>query len=129
VLLLDTSAIVAHWFAEPGHETVAEAIATREAWVAAPTWFELRIRLANEAGLDETLALYRGVLAGTVEIGADAAEAGVMLRGASGRRIPAVDALIAGAAKVRGFRLIHRDRHLAQIPAGLLDQTALPGTR
>ena len=53
-------------------------------------------------------------------------EAAFELRLASGERIPAIDSLIAGAAKLHGFHLVHRDAHLAKIPQEVLSHTRLP---
>jgi predicted nucleic acid-binding protein len=40
-------------------------------------------------------------------------------------RLPLADALIAAAARERGACLVHRDRHMAPIPASLLEQIDL----
>jgi len=124
--LLDSSAILAHCFQETGFEVVAEALESGDCWVAAPSWFELRIALARTGRDEELVAAYRESVAGTLDITTEVADAAFAIRRACKGRIPAIDSLIAGAAKVRGFRLIHRDRHLAQIPAEMLDQTSLP---
>lgn len=40
-------------------------------------------------------------------------------------RLPLADALIAAAARERGACLVHRDRHMAAIPASLIEQIDL----
>ena len=40
-------------------------------------------------------------------------------------RLPLADALIAAAARERGACLVHRDRHMAAIPASLVEQIDL----
>lgn len=41
-------------------------------------------------------------------------------------RLPLVDALIAGAARLTGSLLVHRDPHFKKVPAGLVSQEILP---
>jgi len=42
-------------------------------------------------------------------------------------RLPLADAVIAAAAHKRGACLVHRDSHMAPIPAGLVEQIDLAG--
>jgi len=50
----------------------------------------------------------------------------IALREATPERLPTIDGLIAATAVVQGFTLVHRDPHLAAIPATLLKQIQLP---
>ena len=52
-------------------------------------------------------------------------EAAWQLSRSSGRRLPLVDSLIAGAARAAEAVLVHRDPHMAAIPSSLLTQTQL----
>jgi predicted nucleic acid-binding protein len=127
MVLLDTSALLAHAREEPGWELVEEHLASGEAWVAAVTWLELSVALHRQAGGGlELLEVYRQGVAGTVNISAEVAESAFSLRLAALSRLPAMDSLIAGAAHSRGFHLIHRDAHLAKIPQEVLAHTRLP---
>lgn len=125
--LLDTSAILAHCYAEPAAaEIVGEILANRTGYVAAVTWFELRVKLQFEVNGSGILDLYSNAVAGTVDITEEIADAAFRLRQAAKTRIPTVDSLIAGAALARGYQLVHRDDHLAAIPTSLLPQKLLP---
>ena len=127
MVLLDTSALLAHARQEPGWELVEEHLASGEAWVAAVTWLELSIALQQQVGGGvELLDVYREGVAGTVAISSEVADAAFAIRREASGRLPAMDSLIAGAAKIRGFRLIHRDKHLALIPDDVLSHTRLP---
>ncbi len=64
--------------------------------------------------------------AGTVDVTIQVVKAAFALRTATRGRLPLVDSMIAGAAKVRGFTLVHRDAHMARIPQELLAHTILP---
>ena len=123
--LLDTSAILAHYLGEPGAAEVHEILTAKEGYIASVTWFEMREKLKNETRPEEVLAVYARAVAGIVDITLEVADAAFELRKAASARIPSTDALIAGAARVRGYELIHRDAHLASIPTALLRQRIL----
>ncbi len=127
--LLDTSALLTHCFSEAGADEVDAILASKTAYVAAVTWFELRVKLQGTTHASVLLQLYADTLAGTVDITPEVAEAAFRLRQTVGVRIPAVDSLIAGAAIARGFHLVHRDSHLAAIPLSVLSQIVLPTKR
>jgi predicted nucleic acid-binding protein len=127
MVLLDTSALLAHAREEPGWEMVEEHLADGEAWVAAVTWLELSFALQRQVGGGlELLQVYRQGVAGTVAISIEVADTAFALRRATSGRLPAMDSLIAAAAQSRGFRLIHRDAHMAAIPQEILAHTRLP---
>ena len=126
MVLFDTSAVLIHFREEPGWEVLERHLSASEAWVAAVTWLEVAIVMERLGVGDKPLAFYRRTMAGTVDISGEVVDAAMAIRHASPKRIPAIDSLIAGAAKVRGFRLIHRDKHLAQIPQETLAHTRLP---
>ena len=123
--LLDTSALLAHVLGEPGADEVDRLIQTGQSFVAAVTWLELRVRLQGLPDSAEVIRLYEEEL-GTVDVTRQSAVAAFEIRRETPERLPLVDSLIAGAAKARDFELIHRDGHMAAIPAGLLRQRLLP---
>ena len=124
--MLDTSAILAHWLNEPGAFQVEHILDGKEAFVASVTWFELRIKWQALEQLDELIDIYQDAVAGTVDVTEKITKCAFEIRRSTPGRIPTVDALIAGAAQIRGYKLVHRDPHLASIPASILTQTVLP---
>ena len=126
MFLLDTSALLAHCFGEPGGEVVEEILSAGSGYVAAITWFELRVRLRDSPLASAVEEIYAASVAGTVDISRDVAETAYALRERVGVRIPAADCLIAGAARQRGYTLVHRDAHLMNIPGHQLAQRILP---
>jgi predicted nucleic acid-binding protein len=125
---LDTSALLALCLNEPGDSEVQTILEAGEGWVAAVSWLELRIKLEHVVNGHETVILYES-LAGTVDVTREIAEAAYEIRRATRPRVPMIDSLIAGAARVHGMRLLHRDAHFAAIPAKLLKQKMLPAKR
>ncbi len=87
--LLDTSAILAHYFDEPGADA------------------------------------YLGELTVCFPVDRTVAEMARQIRAATPQRLPLVDALIAATARAAGAILVHKDPHMARIPAGLVKQLAL----
>jgi len=124
--LLDTSALLAHCFSEPGAKEVEDLLASGVTYVAAITWFELRVRLQDSPDTPKVLELYAQSLAGTVDISQEVAQVAFALRQGIGFRIPTADCLIAGAARTRGYQLVHRDAHLGSIPSEWVAQRVLP---
>jgi predicted nucleic acid-binding protein len=93
--VLDTSALLAHFFDEPGADVVQGL------------WAALR-------DLTVCLPVDRAV-----------AELACHIRAAVTRRLPLVDALIAATARSAGAILVHKDPHMAGIPAGVVKQLKL----
>ena len=124
--LLDTSAVLAHFFQEPGGDIVDSLLREGNVWLATPTLLELRVKLMNRTNPDEIVEEYRQLSAGIVDVTVEVVRAAFSLRAATHGRLPLVDSMIAGAAKVRGFQLVHRDAHMARIPQDLLAHTILP---
>ena len=130
--LLDTSAVMAHFLAEPGGEKVAELLARGPGTVAlaAPGWPELERRLdeliPEPAEAARIFRHYAEALCTMVPLDEAAARAAIRLRHACPTRLPLVDALIAGCAMAAGLTLVHRDSHLDGIPTTLLAVLRLP---
>ena len=126
MILLDTSALIALHQREPGTETVAAALESGQAWVAAPSWFEIRVAIARWEDPEPVARLFKEVVAGTVPVTEAVAAGAYELQRKMHSRLPAVDALISACAISRGYRLLHRDRHMAAIPQTLLQHETLP---
>jgi predicted nucleic acid-binding protein len=81
---------------------------------------ELRVKLQEAEGASEVLRIYADAVAGTIDLTSDIAQAAFELRKAINRPIPTADALIADAAVIRGYQLVHWDAHLATVTENLL---------
>jgi predicted nucleic acid-binding protein len=129
--LLDTSALLAHSRQEPGWTQVQALFEGEDSEILAAsvslTEFARRLRelgaTAEEARrtvedylelLDEVVSVDRGVAFAAFEIGCSLP-----------KRLPLADALIAAAARERSARLVHRDQHMASIPADIVKQLDL----
>jgi predicted nucleic acid-binding protein len=130
--LLDTSALLAHYFEEPGAEMV-DALWSSGGdlpGICSITIAELRGRLMaeceQEADATRTGDAYINELTVTLAVDRSVAEMAWQLRQVTPQRLPLVDALIAATARAVGATLVHRDPHMAAIPEGLLAQLALP---
>jgi predicted nucleic acid-binding protein len=129
--LLDTSALLAHHRREPGGMRVQELFeeSGSEILVASISLTELARRLrelgATPGEARVTVAEYRAVLDNLVVVDERVAFAAFDLGCETPERLPLADALIAAAAREHGACLVHRDRHMASIPASLLEQLDL----
>lgn len=132
IYLLDTSALLAHHRQESGWEQV-QAIFTEdgaEVVIASVTLTEFARRM-RELGASETeirtiLADYQMLFSVVVPVDSAVAWAAFELGCRTPERLPLVDALIAAAARLRGACLVHRDEHMAAIPAERVQQLYLP---
>jgi predicted nucleic acid-binding protein len=130
--VLDTSALLAHYFDEPGAEVVEQLWATASArpGVSTLTIAELRRRLGEEMSdsgeAREAAAAYFNELTVCLPVDRTVAELAWQLEEAIAERIPLVDALIAATARAAGAVLVHRDPHFQRIPRTLVDQVVLP---
>jgi len=129
--VLDTSALLAHAFQEPGWERVRQLLREEEAvlGLSAAVLFELHVRLQERGVLaphPSAVAQYEALFDVAIPVDNAVARAAVELKRHTPKRLPALDALIAACAKVHDAILVHRDPHLAQIPAHLLKQEILP---
>jgi predicted nucleic acid-binding protein len=130
--VLDTSAILAHYLREPGAEDVNAILARgpEAAGVSLITVVELRGRLAevttDAQEAERAFRLYTDTLTTVLPFSRETADAATALRSATRPRLPLVDALIAASAKQHAAVLVHRDPHMAAIPASLVSQLLLP---
>jgi len=130
--VLDTSALLAHYFDEPGADIVERLWASRPVRLAvsAITVPELRGRLkeevSDEAEATKAADAYLNELTICLPVDRAVAEVAWQLRVLTPQRLPLVDALIAATARAAGAILVHKDPHMAQIPRELVAQIALP---
>ena len=120
--ILDTSAILAHYFDEPGAAEV-DAIwqdKKNKTAVCVLTVAELKTRLHAEvddrAEVRRVFKLYVDELTTSVPVDRAVADEAASLRESSPSRLPLVDACIAACAKQQHCILVHRDPHFAQLP-------------
>lgn len=129
--LLDTSALLAHSRQEPGWSRVQALFEDNESEILAAglslTEFARRLReLGATAGeARRTVEDYRELLEEIVPIDERVAFSAFEIGCEMTERLPLADALIAAAARERGACMVHRDRHMAAIPAGLMEQIDL----
>ena len=130
--LLDTSALLAHYLAEPGADLVQalfedEALATGTSILAL---YEFELRL-HHLGLDAAtrameLNRYRALLDEVVDVTEAVRAEAIRLRTNATAHVAAMDMLIAASPSVNHATLVHRDPHFAAIPTNLLKQEVLP---
>ena len=129
---LDTSALLAHYLAEPGAERV-QALFEDEAVVAGTSilaLFEFDLRL-HQLGMDAAtraaeLSRYRVLLTEVIEVTEAVRSEAIRLRITATARVSAMDVLMAAACSLGNATLVHRDPHFAAIPSNLLQQEVLP---
>lgn len=130
--LLDTSALLAHYFAEAGAVEV-QALFEDESFSIGTSilaLFEFDLRL-HQLGLDSSirgaeLARYRSLLDEIAMVDEDVRGEAIKLRIAASTRIASMDVLIAASASLRSVTLVHRDPHFGAIPMSVLRQMILP---
>ena len=131
MVLLDSSAWLAHLFGEPGAEQVTLLFddPDNEVAISALSIPEVYGRLkAMGAGghWEEVWDTYTILFSKVLPAGEIVAHQAVALRAAATARLPTIDGLIAATAVVHGVMLVHRDPHFTTIPLELLPQLHLP---
>ena len=130
-LLLDTSALLIHFFQEPGGNRVQDLLVdeANEILVSSVCIAEFARRLlATGYDLDEARAAslsYASLADRVVPVDTAAAVRTLELSSLSRERIPLVDAMIAACASLGGASLVHRDAHFRAIPEDLLQRVDL----
>jgi predicted nucleic acid-binding protein len=130
--LLDTSALLAHYLAEPGADRV-QLLFENAAFVVGTSilaMFELELRMQH-LGIDAAMRAadlnrYRALLSDVVSVDEAVRTEGIRLRTGATARVSTIDVLIAATASVRGAMLVHRDPHFSAIPSSMLAQEILP---
>ncbi|MDE0218542.1 MAG: PIN domain-containing protein [Spirochaetaceae bacterium] len=129
--VLDTSAVLAHYFDEPGAEIVDGLWQDSRNRIAicVLTLPELRWRMQaeieDEREIDRACQEYAGELTSSLVVDSAVAESAIALR-REAERLPLTDAIIAGCAHAVSAVLVHRDRHMESIPQRLVSQIVLP---
>lgn len=129
--LLDTSALLAHFFDEPGADVVQGLLASGSGkpGICAVTVTELKARLkeelASDAEAQQAVEAYLDELKVCLPVDRAVAELAWQVKEACPERIPLVHALIAGTARAFNAVLVHRDPHLARIPRKVVGQIVL----
>lgn len=125
--LLDTSAMIAHHRQEAGWERVQALFEDVDAEIiaASVTFTEFARRLrelgASPSEAHKIVESYQDLLDDVVVVDEKVAFSAFHLGCETPKRLPLVDALIAGAAAERGACLVHRDQHMAGIPPELME--------
>ncbi len=131
MVLLDSSAWLAHIFGESGVEEVNQLFEQdgAEICISVLSIPEVYARI-NALGRSDQWPLlwgtYSALFTRILAVDEEIAHHSVILRAASPRRLPTIDALIAATAAIRGLILVHRDPHIVTIPDQLLSQKRLP---
>lgn len=130
--LLDTSAILAHYFDEPG-ATEVDAIwqqPENKPAISVLTIPELKTRLCEEITdteeVDRAFDLYVNQLTTGIPIDRAVADEATRLRESTPSRLPLVDACIAACATTHHCLLVHRDPHMDALPKAAVRQLRLP---
>jgi predicted nucleic acid-binding protein len=129
--LLDSSAVLAYFFGEPGADRVRDVLSDQRTSVglsvltAAEFWSRLHAEGAEEHFDDDWRRLTE-ITSEVVAVSLPVVLRAIDLRRAATARLPYVDALIAATAAHHDAVLIHRDPHFNAIPAHLLPQEQLP---
>ena len=130
--LLDTSALLAHYLAEPGAERV-QALFEDEAVVTGAsilTLFEFELRLhqlrMDAATRARELTRCRALLNEVIDVTESVRGEAIRLRTSAASPVSAMDVLIAATASLQNATLVHRDPHFAAIAAAMLRQEVLP---
>jgi predicted nucleic acid-binding protein len=130
-LLLDTSAILLHFFQEPGGERVQELLSddANEILIASVSVVEFARRLtALGYGVDEARSRgleYASLAERVVPVDTATAVRAFDLSSLGARRIPLVDSLIAACASLSGAALVNRDAHFKAMSAEVLQRVDL----
>ena len=129
--LLDTSAVLAHYRREKGWESVQAIFESEDAeiFIASVTLTELGRRLrdlgASQEQAEEIIASYQLLSSEVASIDVTVADRATAFVYLMPQRLPLVDTLIAAVAQHVEAVLVHRDKHMRQIPSALLQQQDL----
>lgn len=120
--LLDTSALLAHYRQEAGWEQVQALFEQEDAtlFLCVLSLTEFGRRLfdlgAHPPMVAETLAAYRVLFDGLINVDEETAHKALEIARATPVRLPLIDSLIAAAAALSGATLVHHDQHFNAVP-------------
>ena len=129
--LLDTSALFAFCFDEPGRERIEELFSDPavtvglSALTAVEWWARLKAEGCEDA-FDGEWQAHLPLFEGIVGCDAPTCRKAVELRAAACSRVPTIDSVIAATAAMKEAILVHRDPHFTAIPETHLQQEVLP---
>lgn len=128
--LLDSSAWLIHLFGEPGVEQInqlfdAPQVTVHISALSIPEVYGRLTSLGRAAEWPGVWEIYSSLFEKVIPTDEVVAHMAVSYRAATPTRLPTVDGLIAATAGVNRFTLVHRDPHMAAIPADLLRQMQL----
>lgn len=121
-ILLDTSAILAHYLREPYSDAVARILSepSNDVGMCTCSALELAGKLTAKGlkpvEVHDVLDGYRAVLTREYPVDPAVVNAAIRLRETTRPRLPAMDALIAGCAAAHHATLVHADAHFDTIP-------------
>lgn len=129
--LLDSSAWLAHLFGEAGVEQVNQLfddpqIEVSISALSIPEVYARLKSLGRQENWPKVWEIYSALFTKIIPVDEATAHQAIRLRVAVSERLPTIDGLIAATAVVQELILVHRDPHLASIPAQLLQQWQLP---
>jgi len=130
--VLDSSAILANIFGEPGSNRVNALIndANIEVGVSVLTLFEVYTTVLHRVGSDalarQAVANLKAAMSEVAPLNDAVVELAMDLRRSATSRIATVDCLIASTAAHHGAILVHRDPHFGALPNGKPAQEVLP---
>lgn len=128
MFLLDTSALLLHYFKAPGADRIHRIISDEKnsILIASVSITELGRRLVatgcDPMGARSSALSYATLCERVVPLDTAVSVRAFELGVASRARIPLVDALIAACASICDATLVHRDDHFLAIPADLMQQ-------
>lgn len=121
--VFDTSAVLAHYFNEPGAEEVDRIWQDHrnEIGLCALSVTELRGRLgalvSDAIEVERAMRLYTEEITTVVAVDRTVARRAAVLRQTAGLPLPLIDAVIAATAGLASAILVHRDPHYAALAA------------
>lgn len=122
-VLLDTTALLAHYLEEPGAERVHHLLEDpkMQILICAISVAEFARRLAvlgrSPAAARECALEYAGLCDTVVPVDTALSVRAFELGAAAQSRVPLVDTLIAAASQLSNARLVHRDHHFRTLTA------------
>ncbi len=130
MVLLDSSAWLAHLFAEPGVEQINSLFddiknEVNISVLSIPEVYGRIKAIGREAHWAEVWDVYGALFTKIIPVDEAVAHHAVTLRAATPERLPTIDGLIAATAVVHKLTLVHRDPHFDTIPSNLLTQIQL----
>ncbi len=129
--LLDTSALLAHYRKQAGwgevNRLLADGSLSLGLCAVSVTEWGARLKELGVAEAEGAQALndYLALAGTVVNVTQAVAQAALEVRSQTPTRLPTVDALIAACAKLENAVLVHRDKHMAAIPASVVAQLNL----